>query len=72
MHKIHWIGMHKIHWIGMSGVVYTKCGEVYSRKEYIRATEDDSKVTCKKCQKEVTLGKNNINFNELNLNKGDS
>jgi len=41
--------MHKIHHIGLSGIVVTKCGDIRGSLAYIKATDNDSDVTCEKC-----------------------
>lgn len=41
--------MHKIHHIGNSGIIFTKCGEIAGNRAYIKATDNDSEVTCRRC-----------------------
>ena len=41
--------IHKLHYLGNSGVVFTVCGKVCSSLNYMRAVDEDSKVTCPEC-----------------------
>lgn len=43
--------MHKTSYIGGSGVVFTVCGEVASKQEYIKSTYRDDLVDCGQCLK---------------------
>lgn len=45
---------HKIVYIGGSGVAWTECDRVASRKEYLDIASKDSEITCPKCLQELT------------------
>lgn len=44
---------HKKHFIGGSGVTWTECDRVASRKEYFIFAATDSEITCPKCLEAV-------------------
>lgn len=43
------IPIHAIHYVGGSGVVFAKCGRLWSSARNAKTTDDRDKVTCEQC-----------------------